>query len=1030
MHPLLTLLSKPGSVARGAAVLIVSAAALAAGTCSGCLVKKPVEQHYYDEHIQPIFNNFCINNTSPCHRVDPTTGVALGNLDLTSFDNVQKRRDVLRVYGSYPTALLLLKAEPDPEVTIRFQGKAYKSEILHSGGKPISASSDAAQELTNWLTNGANRDGILPVGGPNTGLGNCASGDAAVPANWVAPVIDTTSSAYTTFQSTLFPTIAGSCAFGTCHSSPQSDFYMTCGDTPRNQLYNYARAASFVTPAPATPLDPPTVDGSEILLRPLSVAGGGINHTGGEFFQNRNDTTWKQWELWALDVQMHPLPAAAKSTGRAFFEANVLPKLIQRGCALEGCHSPDGFNDFRLRPGAQGFLSDGAITRDYDTLLTEFMALDSVDVRQSRAVKKTTNAGITHRGGSLLEDTGVTSDVPCPTPFPAGLPAGPTTPAYDPKLPYDATNAATARAYCVLQEWHRLERADRAAAVSPMAKGDVLPLVFVSRPPNADTLLQFDTYEGMADLKLADATMGDPAVAQGGLVTGVANVRSALTPCAGLAGKDVDVRGPEWSYDGSKIIFAARPGAASGLDLWLLDVAGGTCKQLTSDNGRVVNGVRVHNFDPAFAPDGSVVFASTRAGTVTLKTFLPNSDLFRVGPSLDFSNPQQMTFLLNSELGPAFMQDGRVSFTAEKATPDFYQLSGRRINWDLTDYHPLLAQRAQSTDTFSTTEHPSVGYQQATEIREGLDRNFLIILSDATARGGGGALATFNRSIGPFEADRTEVTFLKSLVIVDQAATAHAGTAGVYRSPFSLPNGEILASYAANVTDPTTQTPKYDLVAVGPTGARRALVNDPTLSYVEAALGYKRAETQLFTNLPQLVFGGHNEGGGMATMHFPDLPLLATLLGANLRHGRNVAEFDGAAVLHAFAEKAPPAGTTPANPPAGLMGAQQVYSNRMSLGTAPLQADHSLKVYMPAATPLILELDDAKGAALFTMSEEHQVTAGEYITPGAPRALFNGICAGCHGSISGQELDIAVTSDTLTGASVSMSRDANPASLQ
>jgi hypothetical protein len=1020
MHPLLTSLTKRGSVARGAAALVVWAAALAAVSCSGCIVKKPVEQHYYDEHIQPIFNSFCINNTSPCHRVDPATGVALGNLDLTSFDNVQKRRDVLRIYGSYPTALLLLKALPDPEVTIRFQGKAYQSEILHSGGKPISASSDAAQELTNWLTNGANRDGILPVGGPAQGVGGCASGDAAIPAGWVAPAIDTTSSAYKTFQSTLFPTIAGSCAFGTCHSSPQSDFYMTCGDTPKNQLYNYARAASFVTPAPATAMDPPTVDGSEILLRPLSVAGGGINHTGGEFFQSRNDATWMQWRDWALDVQSNPLPLPTKSTGRAFFEANVLPKLIQRGCALEGCHSPDGFNDFRLRPGAQGFLSDGAVTRDYDTLLTEFMALDSVDVRQSRAVKKTTNAGITHRGGSLLEDTGVTSDVACPTPFPA---------AYDPTLPYDPTNAATSRAYCVLREWHRLERADRAAAVSPMAMGDVLPLVFVSRPPNADTLLQFDTYEGGADLKLADATMGDPAMGQGGLVTGVANVRSALTPCAGLAGKDVDVRGPEWSYDGSKVIFAARPGATSGLDLWLLDVAGGTCKQLTSDNGRAVNGVRVHNFDPAFAPDGSVVYASTRTGTVTLKNFLPNSDLFRVGPSLDFSNPQQMTFLLNSELGPAFMQDGRVSFTAEKATPDFYQLSGRRINWDLTDYHPLLAQRAQSTDTFTTVEHPSVGYQQATEIREGLDRNFLIILSDATARGAGGALATFNRSIGPFEADRTEVTFLKSLVIVDPAATAHAGTAGVYRSPYSLPNGEILASYAANVTDPTTQTPKYDLVAVGPTGARRALVNDPTLSYVEAALGYKRAETQLFTNLPQLVFGGHNEGGGMATMHFPDLPLLATLLGANLRRGRDVAAFDGATALHAYAEQAPPMGTTPANPPAGLMGAQQVYAQRTSLGTASLQPDHSLKVYMPAATPLILELDDANGP-LFTMSEEHQVTAGEYITPGAPRALFNGICAGCHGSISGQELDVAVTPDTLTGASVSMSRDTNPASLQ
>ena len=213
------------------------------------------------------------------------------------------------------------------------------------------------------------------------------------------------------------------------------------------------------------------------------------------------------------------------------------------------------------------------------------------------------------------------------------------------------------------------------------------------------------------------------------------------------------------------------------------------------------------------------------------------------------------------------MQDGRVSMTTEKvdsnpnaATP-FYQLAGRRINWDLTDYHPLLAQRAQSTDTFTADLQPSVDYQQATEIREGLDRNFLIILSDDGAQGGAGALATFNRSIGPFQADRTEVTFLRAVRIIDPAATGKAGTAGVYRSPFSLPNGEILASYDGAVTDPAAQTPRFALVAVNEqTGARRMLASDGSLSYVEAALGYKRAERLLFSNLPQLVFGGHTDG--------------------------------------------------------------------------------------------------------------------------------------------------------------------------
>jgi hypothetical protein len=390
-----------------------------------------------------------------------------------------------------------------------------------------------------------------------------------------------------------------------------------------------------------------------------------------------------------------------------------------------------------------------------------------------------------------------------------------------------------------------------------------------------------------------------------------------------------------------------------------------------------------------------------------------------------------MTWLLNSEIGPAFMQDGRVSFTAEKATPELYQLAGRRINWDRTDYHPLLAQRAQSAGvlqdgTFTADVYPSVDYQQATEIREGLDRNFLIILSDADPAGvvgNGGALATFNRSIGPFEADRAgEPSFARSLVIVDPAATGRAGTTGVYRSPFPLPNGEILASYAGNVGNPLSDVPRYDLVAVAGDGSRRMLSSGGAQSYVEAVLGYKRAERELFRNLPQLVFGGHGEGGGDAgVMHFPDLPVLATLLDSNLRRGREVKRFDRATGLRVYEEKPPPSAS-----PAGT----EVYSERVSLGTASLEGDKSLKVAIPARRPLILELIDGGGKAIFTMREEHQLAPGEYVTPGPPRHLFNGICGGCHGSLSGEEIDVAVTPDALTGASVSASRDKSPKNLQ
>jgi len=139
-----------------------------AALAGGCLTKKPPENHFYDQHVQPILKSFCVGNTSPCHAVDPATGTALGNLDLTSFEGIQKRRDVLRTYGSYPHPLLLLKAVPEDAVMVNYLGDPscttcptqYPSEIRHAGGKPIAANSDAFFELKRWLENGANRDGV------------------------------------------------------------------------------------------------------------------------------------------------------------------------------------------------------------------------------------------------------------------------------------------------------------------------------------------------------------------------------------------------------------------------------------------------------------------------------------------------------------------------------------------------------------------------------------------------------------------------------------------------------------------------------------------------------------------------------------------------------------------------------------------------------------------------------------------------------------------------------------------------------
>jgi hypothetical protein len=84
---------------------------------------------------------------------------------------------------------------------------------------------------------------------------------------------------------------------------------------------------------------------------------------------------------------------------------------------------------------------------------------------------------------------------------------------------------------------------------------------------------------------------------------------------------------------------------------------------------------------------------------------------------------------------------------------------------------------------------------------------------------------------------------------------------------------------------------------------------------------------------------------------------------------------------------------------------------------------------VPAGRGVVLELQDGSGKPIVTMGEEHQVGPGENISIGVSQALSDAVCGGCHGSVTGSELDVHVTSDALTGASLSASSSSAPTQI-
>ena len=924
-------------------------ALLAVSAATACQGETPPGQTYFDRVIAPILDQSCSRGSSGCHAADPgdPNAFAAGNLDTTSYVNILKRRDTLRNHGAYPVPFLLAKAvgETTALKIVYRSDQQLPLEIPHAGGKVFTVGSPAFLTLQEWMINGARQDGVKQPPAPVLGTGDCTTkvpdefNEAEVTGSpqWAAASGD-----FDAVQQVLTDT---TCSAGNCHGATQSDFFLTCGSDARQRVFNFRQVWAFVG-------DP--IDRSDILWLPVA---NGAQHAGGAHFTGPDDPRYLTLKAFGEKVGVYAPPRPGP---QQFFEDRVMPVLLKRGCAAEGCHSPAAMNDFKMRSGSPGFFSAIALEKNYRLAKDEFMAFEVTDVRRSRLVAKNLfpqNGGIAHRGGPLLEVGGGAAN-----PASCG--------AYDP---------ATSSAFCTIAEWARLERADEG---NHNAGG--LTVVYVERDSGkATSLLDITAFDGPGDLRAADVPVG-----AGGAIGAFTNSRSLLGGC-GLSG--ADVRGPDVKFDGETVVFSAKRNAGARWELFTVHTDGSACAPLFAE-------ADVDNFDPAWSPDGEwVVYASTKAGGMSKRLNLPQSDLWRI--RADGSAAERMTFLSNSELGPQFMREGRLTMTTEKVdardpTGGFYQLAGRRLNWDITDYHPLLGQRAESPIDPADPSRgaaQSIGFAQATEIREVLDGNFLVILSAAGAPGTAGALGIFNRSIGPFERGRTDPGYLQSVVTFDPGG-------GAFRSPFLLPDGRILVSYSASAGL------DFDLVAVDP----KSPAADPVTllgggrSQLEAVLALSYEPRKPYLNRRQLVFGGQQtDDRAHATVYVPDLPMIATLLGANLRRGRNAAGFRAATELMVF----------------DASGAR--------VGSVPLAADGSVKIRAPSGLPVYLGAG-VNGNEVFRMSEEHQFGPGENIALGVREAVFDQVCGGCHGSVSGREIDVGVSPDALTGASESLSRAAAP----
>jgi hypothetical protein len=1003
-------------------VAALAVAVVAAGASGACTTKQPQTVTFFDQTIQPILQTSCVrtNTGAGCHVADDK-GNAFGNLDLTSYQGVARRRDLLLDYGPYLQPSMLVKNIPPFQLALQFWDGTtvdVTTDIKHTGGPILDPTATGYQTLRRWIEDGATEQnsGVPPVQLPRTPCSSTLPDPVAVPtAAGFDPTKDPPGADFATFTAAggAASVFATSCNAGDCHGTLVNALYLTCGDSPEGLRWNYFAASQYLSATPQS---------SELLRRPLATSQGGSYHEGGPLYTSVQDSNYQAVLQW---VQAAGAPNPPNlDPNFVFFAERVQPMLVKKGCMMAQCHSAGMFHEYRLRGGSGGSFSLNTSMRNYLFSVLQ-MSFESDDVSASRLVRKnlyrpevfTGSNGILHRGGALLEDFG--------NQLANGKLCDAST--YN----YDKDSLDTIPAYCMIREWHKRERASR----NPAA---LSAIVYVSRPvPSApDRPQDFDVFAGGASLHIAPATQ-----AAGGAVTVSGDSTVDLSTC-GL-GSGPDVRHPAVSWDGKTIAFAARSTASDPFAIYTMNADGTGCAKQPdiASHDPSGNGLLEHDFDPTFSPPGPdgterIVFASTR-GNLDSSAFdysgpqrmpedpsKPNANMYVLEPDgSGKKHVRQLSWQLNMERYPTFMQDGRVIYTVEKREPNFYQLALRRQNLDGADYHPLYAQRG------------SIGYQQATYVAELSHKDFAAIFSNQNAQHGAGALAIFNRSIGVDFTSQNASDYAVDPTVIDPNSPSSveptfflhslssAATDGSYTSPSSLPDGVVLVSYGQG--DPASFGGDYDVYWLDPsTGVKTKLLGNGGTAEVEAVGVFSRVPKGLFVGTGDEPNGNTTiqSGDNTADVTVLDMTALASLLFQNTPTGRPV-EPD-LSTFEVYEDLPPDVNGMKSMSDCGSNAFSdafgQVCARRRIVGAVPVLPDGSAHFKIPGGLPMIIHLADdseSKSGAPRWQREEMTFVPGEHSHQSFRGTFFNSLCGNCHGAISGHQVDVALNPDFLTEAS-------------
>ncbi|GLQ30044.1 hypothetical protein [Litoribrevibacter albus] len=485
-----------------------------------------------------------------------------------------------------------------------------------------------------------------------------------------------------------------------------------------------------------------------------------------------------------------------------------------------------------------------------------------------------------------------------------------------------------------------------------------------------------------------------------------------------------DVSDPEVSFDGTKIIFSMRGPNDATWNVWEYTIASKQLRRVIEDNAIADLGDDV---DPAYLPDGRIVFSSNRQQTSLALMQAENKEPYQYldeyerervivlhRMNADGTDIEQISFNQSHDRNPTVLSTGEIMYSR------WDHVGGR-------NHFPIFTMNPDGTNTFIFygAFSPGNSFLHPRETEQGMVISDLMPLSGTNEGGGLYEIDVRNfsentevdpnysgsRTSGQIEISPNPIPLSRSI-----------STNGRFTTPYPLWDGtnRVLVSWTPYIEAEETNvltgqsmsvegTPAYGLYMFDPTKTtlRPLVLPSQGVAITDAVPVVPRPAPNVISDKTVDADLVNRNKAILNVKSVYDTDSQNLMGNSMLVENENIPQLSGAADLTTLKD---PALTTAAQRPGRFIRitravptprgidresiGESMFEMQEIIGYAPLEPDGSFKLEVPADTPLGISVVDENGRAI----QVH--TNWVHVRPGETRT-----CNGCHSPRRGSALN-------------------------